>query len=50
MDVVKAYGSIHIPLQPEIHKKKVRMFSPMDGNTCLEFFGIFKEGGGIHID
>ena len=50
MDVVKAYGSIHIPIQPGIHKKKVRMFSPMDGNTCLEFFGIFKEGGGIHID
>ena len=32
VDVVKAYGCIHIPISPGMHKKKVRMFSPIASN------------------
>ena len=39
LDVVKAYGCIHIPISPGIHTKKVRMFSPIANNSCFEFLG-----------
>ncbi len=50
IDEVKAFGQIHVPISPGLHKKVVRMFSPISGNSCAEFFGIFKEGTGIQID
>ena len=55
-DNVQAYGSVHVPIQPGIHKKTVRMFTPVLSTSWLEFFGCFKEGvekghgGAIHID
>eukprot|EP00347_Sterkiella_histriomuscorum_P015246 403357756 len=49
-DIVKAFGSIHVPIQPGIHKKVVRMFSPITSNSCTEFLGLFREGGGLQID
>ena len=49
-DVVQAYGSIHVPIEPGIHKKQVRMFSPMDAKPCMEFFGVFSQGSGLFID
>jgi B9 domain-containing protein 1 len=49
-DMVKAYGSIHVPIEPGMHKKTVRMFSPISGNSCMEFFGVYPEGSGIFID
>lgn len=26
------------------------MFSPINSNSCLEFFGCYKEGGGLFIN
>ena len=57
-DKVEAYGSIHVPIQPGMHKKAVRMFSPLASSSFLEFFGCFKEGtdrdslgkGIVHLD
>lgn len=57
-DSVEAYGSIHVPIQPGIHKKTLRMFSPLASNSFYEFFGHFKEGtdregkgkGIVHLD
>lgn len=39
-----------MPLEPGIHTKQVRMFTPIAKNTCLEFFGLFREGNGMLID
>jgi len=47
---VKAFGSIHVPISPGIHKKVIRMFSPISTNSCTEFMGWFREGGGVQID
>ena len=49
-DVVKAYGSIHVPIEPGFHKKVLRMFSSINSNACLEFLGCYREGGGVFID
>lgn len=49
-EFVRAYGCTHMPLEPGIHSKKVRMFTPIAKSPCLEFFGIFKEGNGMLID
>lgn len=47
---MRAYGCTHVPIQPGIHKKTVRMFTPIEHSRCLEFFGSFKEGSGLFID
>lgn len=56
-DSVQAYGSIHVPIQPGIHKKTIRMFSPLISSSFFEFFGHFREGwtgekarGIVHLD
>jgi B9 domain-containing protein 1 len=49
-EIVKAYGSVHVPIQPGVHDKTMRMFAPLENNRFYEFFGIFKEGSGVHID
>ena len=43
-EFVRAYGCTHMPIEPGSHTKRVRMFTPIANNPCLEFFGIFKEG------
>lgn len=35
-EVVRAYGSIHVPCQPGISKKIVRMFQPIETNGCFD--------------
>ena len=47
---VRAYGCTHMPIEPGTHVKTVRMFSPIASNTCMEFFGVFKDGDGLMID
>ena len=55
-DNVQAYGSVHVPIEPGLHKKTIRMFTPVQSSSWMEFFGCFKEGvekgrgGAIHID
>jgi B9 domain-containing protein 1 len=56
-DNVEAYGSVHVPIEPGLHKKQIRMFTPVSSHhPFLEFFGCYKKGvdrgldGGIHID
>ena len=49
-EYVKAYGCTHVPIQPGIVQKTVRMFTPIEHNRCLEFFGRFREGTGLFID
>ena len=49
-EYVRAYGCTHMPIEPGTHVKQVRMFSPIDNNTCGEFFGVFKDGYGMKID
>jgi B9 domain-containing protein 1 len=56
-DNVEAYGSVHVPIEPGLHKKQMRMFTPVSSeHPFLEFFGFYKNGvdkgqdGGIHID
>ena len=54
-DKIEAYGCIHVPIQPGIHKKAIRMFTPIESNPLYEFFGLFKEGtssnkGSVHLD
>ena len=46
-EFVKAYGSTHIPIEPGMHSKKVRMFSPIETGTLAEYFGFQREGPGI---
>ena len=38
-----------MPIEPGTHVKKVRMFSPIDPNTCCEFFGVFNAGKGMKV-
>jgi len=49
-EVVKAYGSCHVPIQPGTHKKVIRMFAPIKPSPFKEFFGVFGQGGGEFID
>ena len=49
-EYVKAYGCTHVPIQPGIVQKTIRMFTPIEQNRCLEFFGSFQEGAGLFID
>ncbi len=41
-EYVKAYGSTNIPIEPGMHSKKVRMFSPVETGSLWEFFGFQK--------
>ena len=43
-DYLKAFGSVHVPISPGCHGKKVRMFSPLETGTLSEYFGISREG------
>ena len=38
-DVVKAYGSAIIPTEPGMHKKTIRMYSPVESSSLLGYFG-----------
>jgi hypothetical protein len=38
-EYVKCYGSTNVPIEPGYHIKKVRMFSPIENNSCWEYFG-----------
>ena len=49
-EYVKAYGCTHVPIQPGMVQKTIRMFQPIEQNKCLEFFGSFKEGSGLFIE
>ncbi len=50
-EIVLAYGCIHIPIGPGIHKKTVRMFAPIaKGHKCKEFFGTYVQGEGMSFN
>ena len=38
-DVVKAYGSALIPTEPGMHKKSIRMYSPVEQGSIWDYFG-----------
>ena len=38
-EIVKAYGSGHIPTEAGSHKKSIRMYSPLKTNSFWEYFG-----------
>ena len=46
----KAYGCTHVPIQPGVVQKTIRMFTPIEQNRCLEFFGSFQEGEDLKVD
>jgi len=41
---VVAYGASHVPIQPGVHDKRIRMFSPLETGTLSEYFGLAGEG------
>ena len=49
-DYVRAFGCTHVPIQPGMVQKTIRMFSPSEQNKCLEFFGSFQEGSGLAVE
>lgn len=38
-DFVKAYGSAVIPIEPGMHKKVIKMYSPVQQGSIWEYFG-----------
>ena len=38
-EFVKAYGSTHVPVEPGMHKKSIRTFSPIQTGSFWEYFG-----------
>ena len=46
-EFIKAYGSSHVPIEPGMHKKVMRMFSPIETGTIMEYFGYQRESEGL---
>jgi hypothetical protein len=46
-EFVKAYGSVRIPTQPGEFIKEVRMFSEIDQNSLLSYFGLRQPAVGV---
>ena len=44
-----AYGVTHVPTEPGMHKKGVRMFSPIEEGTLWDYFGYSRVGKGIPL-
>ena len=38
-EFIKAYGSTNVPVEPGVHTKTVRMYSPIKTGTIWEYFG-----------
>lgn len=38
-DVVRGYGSVHLPMQPGNHQVKVRLYRPISSSLLQQFFG-----------
>lgn len=38
-EFVKAYGSTNVPIEPGVHQKTIRMYSPIKTGTIWEYFG-----------
>eukprot|EP00349_Pseudokeronopsis_sp_Brazil_P003159 CAMPEP_0202959542 /NCGR_PEP_ID=MMETSP1396-20130829/3719_1 /ASSEMBLY_ACC=CAM_ASM_000872 /TAXON_ID= /ORGANISM="Pseudokeronopsis sp., Strain Brazil" /LENGTH=107 /DNA_ID=CAMNT_0049678139 /DNA_START=393 /DNA_END=712 /DNA_ORIENTATION=- len=49
-EVVKAYGTVHIPIEPGTHVKKVRMFTTMSKEGLSGFLGLAKDEKSFFID
>ena len=41
-EYIKSYGSTNIPIEPGVHIKTVRMFSPIQSGSWWEYFGFYK--------
>mmetsp|Transcript_4680 Transcript_4680/g.7965 ORF Transcript_4680/g.7965 Transcript_4680/m.7965 type:complete len:93 (+) Transcript_4680:385-663(+) len=46
-ELVKAYGCTHVPVSPGMHKRSVKMFSPVETGTLWDYFGIQRVGKGF---
>ena len=46
-EFVKAYGSVHVPISPGVHKKSIRMYCPIETKGIWEYFGWNREGEGL---
>lgn len=38
-EFIKAYGSTNVPIEPGVHQKTIRMYSPIKTGTIWEYFG-----------
>ena len=48
-DLVKAYGCVHVPVQPGHYRKEIRMYSVVEESTVADLLGYSKVSEGFSM-